>query len=343
MSRLFWLSLLLGYVAGVAIAITFLPGPIVEPFYGALALGTVALVGGVSTLVVFAASRARQSPAPAAADDDAPAMQYEAQNGGEPATRKADRGHAGSAVTGSGAEIVTEEALVQILTDGRVDVLALPVASLSDDGFAYAEAVPRLRTAHGRHLEPAEYRTLAARWGLTAEVDRLLLRRCMAVVGSAIAQGQDVRVLCSVAATSLSHPDLITTLRRLVDDGELVERLIVTVDRTRLHRPARDELVRLVESGLKVCLRRLSIETIDLAGLADGGFSFVKLDAPRHALDPVESELSPPLTRLRQGFERSEITVLVDLRAEPALVGSTDATVFAGADAVAEEAGSNAA
>lgn len=344
MSRLFWLSLLLGYVAGIAIAVVFLPDPVVEPFYGALALGSVALVGGVTTLVAFAARRARPAApghAAAAAKDEG---RQAARSAGEPAMSQAKHEHAaGSATPGAEAAPVSESTLVQILTDGRVDMLALPVAALSDDDVAYVEAVPRLRTAHGRHLEPAEYRALAARWGLTAEVDRLLLRRCMAVVGDAMAKGEEVRVLCSIAATSLDDPDLVTTLRRLVDDGELAERLIVTLDRTRLHRPARAELARLIEDGLNVCLRRLSIETIDLPGLAEAGCSFVKLDAPRHALRPGEDELPPPLGKLRQRFARSAITVLVDLEAEPALVGSTGEAMPAGARAGPKEAASRPA
>jgi len=338
MSRLFWLSLLLGYVAGMAIAVVFLPDPVVEPFYGALALGSVALVGGVSTLVAFAGGRPRKKP-PALQDvsvatkaDAGRTRQHEAPRASEPAAQEAaadepDHERVVSLDAGSEAETVTEDVLVQILTNGRVDILTLPVAPLSDDGFGYVEAVPRLRTGRGRHLEPTEYRALAARWGLTAEVDRLLLRRCMAMVGAALARGQEIRVLCSIAATSLCDPDLLTTLRRLVDDHELADRLIITVDRTRLHRPAQAEIGRLIESGLNVCLRRLSIETIDLRALADGGFAFVKLDAPRHALASTEDRVPPPLEKLRQRFARSAITVLVDLRAEPALVGSVDASL----------------
>lgn len=354
MSRVFWLSLLLGYLAGIAIAIVFLPDPVVEPFYGALALGSVALVGGVSTLLAFAGSRSRDEPAApgpvtvATRHDAGRGQPHQAPGAGEragdeTATDQPEHDRAGSTGTGPEAEIVTENMLVQILTNGRVDILALPVASLSDDGFAYVEAVPRLRTGHGRHLEPAEYRALAARWGLTAEVDRLLLRRCMAMVGSTLAKGQEVRALCSIAATSLNDPDLLTTLRRLVDDPELAERLIITVDRARLHRPAWAELARLIEEGLNVCLRRLSIETIDLRGLADGGFAFVKLDTPRHALASTEDKLPPALGKLQQRFARSAITVLVDLRAEPALVGSTDATVFTGSRAAGKEAAASAA
>lgn len=348
MSRLLWLSLLLGYLAGMAIAIVFLPDPVVEPFYGALALGSIALVGGVSTLVVFAGSRARERLAawgtPDVVTTAGPVQEQDAAGAGELSTPYApDHEHAEAPDGGAEAEIVTEDVLVQILTSGRVDILALPVAPLSDDGFAYVEAVPRLRTARGRHLEPAEYRALAARWGLSAEVDRLLLRRCMAMIGSAMAKGQEVRVLCSIAATSLGDPGLLTTLRRLVDDPELAERLIITVDRARLHRPAQAELAGLIEGGLNLCLRRLSIETIDLRGLADGGFAFVKLDAPRHALASNEDQLPPPLGKLRQRFARSAITVLVDLRAEPALVGSTDAALFTGSRAGAREAEPSAA
>jgi len=340
MSRLFWLSLLLGYVAGIAIAIVFLPDPVLEPFYGALALGSVALVGGVSTLLAFAGSRTRArraAPAspPATTEDDVwQGAQTETPIADRPvavaeraaetaAVAEADDDHDGA--IGTAPDTVTRHALVRILSEERVDVLALPVAALADDGFAYVDAVPRLRTARGRHLEPAEYRALAARWGLTAELDRLLLRRCAAVVASALGRGEEVRVLCSIAATSLDDPDLITALRRLVDDRELAERLIVTVDRTRLHRPARAELARLVEDGLNVCLRRLSIETIDLPGLAEAGFAFVKLDAPQHALGSPEAPLSPPLEKLRQRFARSAITVLVDLRAEAVLLPGAEA------------------
>ncbi len=194
MPTLFWLALLLGYLAGVGGAILILPAPLLQPMYGPLSV-TTALVVGVAGFLLRSRHHQRRAeglePGTTTPDDPAPA--------GEATTHTSAAGPlwrrvAASARRALGSDrpegswpllvrleppgVLGPSELRLALDEGRLDALLRPLTNLAVPEATVQHAVARLRSAEGTPLPPARYRSTAARCGLLGLIDRLLIRQC---------------------------------------------------------------------------------------------------------------------------------------------------------------------
>lgn len=317
MPRLFWLALLLGYLAGAAGAVLFLPGPLVEPLYAGIAVATLAMGGAVFTLVLAT----RGGASPAAFGEVAGA-----------ATALVDGSRAAAGEEGVEDEAWPEGAqaptrLIAIAADDRisaaelreilyhrgVDAFVRPVVGLPRPETQSYHAVARLRTGRGEHLEPARYRATAARCGLLGLIDRLLVAGCAQALRAAQDAGHDQRIFCPISPDSLNDAGFVAEIGGLLrEEPEVARRLIIELEQIRLHRPARETLAALVGQGLQLCLRRLSLDGLDLATLAEYGFAFVRIETPPPAISAGRDEIDPRLLTVRHLLDQAGITLVPD-------------------------------
>lgn len=302
-------ALLLGYLVGVAGAVFLLPEPIIEPLYAGIALASVAVGAGTLTLVLTMGNRAhlpwfgRAAMAPA---EDGPAVApvMEASSSAGPPMRL---------IAEAADECISAAELREILYEGRVEAWVRPVIGVPQARADFYHAMPRLRALRGESLEPCRYQSMAARCGLQGLIDQLLVTRCAQALRFDLAEGREVGIFCRVSPTSLNDDDFVAGVRTSLRDGpDLAGRLILELEQARLHRPARDALAALHEQGLRLCLRRLSLEGLDPATLAGHGFAFVRLERPEPVDSAREQEPDPHHMSLRRDFDRAGIGLVID-------------------------------
>ncbi len=308
MPTLFWLALLLGYLAGVAAAVVLLPMRLIEPLAGPLALTTVIAVAAFGVLFRLRRARRRDRYAEAAADGPDPL--------GVRARRMAAAAVEAAAVPDRPAEArwplqvrleppgtIGPRELQQLLAEGRVDVGLRPIASLERPDAALYHALPRLHAADGRPVAPARYRASAARCGLLGLIDQRLLRRSAELLREARAEGREVLMVCGIAADSLSNSAFGAALdRQMTDDPELAEQLVLALDHAVCDQPGIAAQAGMRRRGLRFCLRRVGPPPLDGAELGANGFDFVLLEAARFALAAADGRIDPTLLELQRGF-----------------------------------------
>ncbi|HSA81946.1 MAG TPA: EAL domain-containing protein [Geminicoccaceae bacterium] len=325
MPTLFWLALLLGYLTGVAAAVLFLPGALIEPLYGPLVLMTVIVLAGFGALVQLrhARRRAAETGAPpreeaspdgrrdtaaaAALESDAPVTEIDPAGR---ASRSDDRWPMVVRLEPPG--VMGPSELRQILYAGRVDARLRPLASLAQPHAALYHALPRLRAPDDSCLEPARYCSTAARCGLLGVIDRLLFLRCVGMLRAARAEGREAVVFCTIAADSLTDPGFAAEVeQQLTDDPQLAESLALALDHTVRDGLSVAALARLRGRGVRFCLRRIGPPPVDAAELGRSGFDFVLLEAGRFAVGPETTRAEPALRELQRVFGATGPTLLV--------------------------------
>jgi cyclic-di-GMP phosphodiesterase, flagellum assembly factor TipF len=312
MPVLFWLALLLGYLTGVVAAVLMLPARLIEPLYGPLALTSVLALAACGVLLRLRQMRRRAAPRGAASPHQPPAgrrrlpldrdAQAEPAADGPADAREAQDGRRRPLMVRlepPGA--IGPAELREILYQGRVDVRLRPLATLAQPGAALYHALPRLRNGADEHLEPARYRTTAARAGLLGMIDRLLLLRCIDMLRATRAAGREPVVVCGITAASLDDPAFTAELdQQLSDDATLAKALVLALDHVVHDRPSVDAVARLRARGLRFCLRRLGPPPLDGAALRTAGFAYILLEADRFGQSAADPASDPALVELQR-------------------------------------------
>jgi EAL domain len=334
MPILFWLALLLGYLTGVTAAVLLLPARLIEPLYGPLALTTVLVTGAFGVLL-----RLRRLRRVANADDAAPPPPPRT------AARPADELDEPEADDEPGDELVRPEdrndrwplmvrleppgvigpaELRHILYEARVDLRLRPIASLAQPEDAFYHALPRLRGADDQPLEPASWRTTAARSGLLGTLDRLLLLRCVEMLRASRSDDRRTTLVCDIALASLDDPGFVAELgQQLSEDPQIAESLVLALDQVPADRPAVAVAAGLRKRGVRFCLRRLGPPPNPVQPRAQG-FEFLLLDAERFALRPQAGATDPALLELQKLFAAGGPRLLVARR------GADSVTILGG-------------
>jgi hypothetical protein len=316
MPTLFWLALLLGYLAGVSAAVVLLPARLMEPLAGPLTLATVIAVTAFGLLLRVRGSRRQGRDTAAAA---------QARGAGRP----------GPLATGApGGEAVASDdpsetrwplqvrlespgaigprELQRLLAEGRVDVGLRPIASLEQPDGAFYHALPRLHAADDRHVAPAHYRASAARSGLLGLIDQRLVRRSAELLREARAERREVVMVCSIAADSLSNAAFSAELeQQLTDDPELSGHLVLALDHGVRDQPGVAAMAGLRRRGMRFCLRRVGPPPLDAAEVRASGFDFILLEAARFGFAAAVGEIDPILLELQRAFGGSGSMILV--------------------------------
>jgi hypothetical protein len=314
MPILFWLALLLGYLAGVGAAVALLPARQIEPLAGPLALATVVVVAAFGVLLRLRRLRRRAQAVEAevlALAEPAPPPDGRrarlATGTPEPAAVDVPDLQAESRwplrVRLEPPGALGPRELQRLLAEGRVDVGLRPIASVDQPEAALYHALPRLHAADGSPVAPARYRASAARSGLLGLIDLRLVRRAAELLGEARGEGREVMIVCGIAADSLSDAAFGAELeQRLSDDPELAGYLVLALDHPVHDLPSVVAIAGLRGHGLRFCLRRVGPPVVDADELRANGFDFVLLEAARFALGSSEGAVDPSLLELQRAF-----------------------------------------
>ena len=171
------------------------------------------------------------------------------------------------------------------LDENRVDLYLQPVVGLPQRRTYFYEGYTRIRTADGQVVPPAEFLSAAEEAGLIADVDNLLLLRCVQIVRRLTKQDKRVGVFCNVSIRSLGDEDFFPAfldfLRRNSDlSGALIFEMSRAAFEGRSAIAARN-MARLSDYGFRFSLDGVDDLSVDLAELQRAGVRYVKVAGTR--------------------------------------------------------------
>jgi cyclic-di-GMP phosphodiesterase TipF (flagellum assembly factor) len=178
------------------------------------------------------------------------------------------------------AELVREA-----LDENRVDLYLQPVVGLPQRRTYFYEGYTRIRTADGQVVPPADFLAAAEEAGLIADVDNLLLLRCVQIVRRLTKQDKRVGVFCNVSIRSLADEDFFPAfldfLRRNSDlSGALIFEMSRAAFEGRSAVAARN-MARLSDYGFRFSLDGVDDLSVDLAELQRAGVRYLKVAGTR--------------------------------------------------------------
>ena len=209
------------------------------------------------------------------------------------------------------------------LSNGRVELHLQPIVSLPQRRRRFYECFSRIRAADGALIVPEQYLDGAAREGLAAAIDNMLLFRCIQVVRKARKKNPTVGFFCNISRHSLADHDFLRDFGDfLQQNADLAPSLIFEMAQADFEMAARErapQLERLAELGLRFSVDRVSDLDLDPAQLLRHHVAFVKIDAARFV--EVGENFSAPVHRLRRELARAGIDMIVEkIESEATLV-----------------------
>lgn len=183
----------------------------------------------------------------------------------------------------------------EALAANRVDLYLQPVVTLPQRRTAFYESYTRLRDATGRVLAPSAFMAAAEEAGLMAEVDNLLLFRCVQIVRRLTGQDRKVAIFCNVSLNSLSDetffPEFLDFIRQNKDlSGSLIFEISQQAFEERDAIAARN-MARMADFGFRFSIDQIAHVELDLTEMERAGVRFAKIGGARllDAIDNYES------------------------------------------------------
>jgi diguanylate cyclase (GGDEF)-like protein len=122
-------------------------------------------------------------------------------------------GRAVDCAEGPNGKLTWPERIRQAIDRQRIVVYAQPIFDLRSHRIAREELLVRMLDDHGEVIPPSSFLPAAERFGLIAEIDRLVLSKAVELAG------RSRPIAVNVSGASLSDPDLIADVSRAIADG----------------------------------------------------------------------------------------------------------------------------
>lgn len=175
------------------------------------------------------------------------------------------------------------DAVRQALMDNRVDLYLQPVVGLPQRRTVFYESFTRLRDASGRVMMPAEYLAIAEPAGMIADIDNLLLFRCVQIVRRLAKQDRRVGIFCNISMASLADEAFFPQfLELLTANRDLAGALIFEIGQGAFDARGSVEarnMGKLAELGFRFSLDKVVDLDLDLQDLARSDVKFLRIGA----------------------------------------------------------------
>lgn len=167
----------------------------------------------------------------------------------------------------------------------RVDLYLQPVVGLPQRRTYFYEGFTRLRDEKGNVVTPAGFLKAAEDHGLIAEVDNILLLRCVQIVRKLTKSDRRVGIFCNISMRSLTDegffPPFLDFLRRNSDlSSSLIFEMPQAAFDARSSIAAR-HMARLADFGFRFSIDQVTNLNLDLAELQRAGVRFAKVEGVR--------------------------------------------------------------
>ncbi|MBI1235789.1 MAG: EAL domain-containing protein [Alphaproteobacteria bacterium] len=171
------------------------------------------------------------------------------------------------------------------LAANRVDLYLQPIVSLPQRKTYFYESFSRLRDRAGNIIAPAAFIRAAEDAGLMAEVDNLLLFRCVQIVRRLTQSDRRIGIFCNVSLRSLADedffPNFLDYMRR---NSDLASSLIFEVSQAAFEARtpgAARNMGRLADFGFRFSVDQMTDLNSDFSDMQRAGVRFAKVEGQR--------------------------------------------------------------
>lgn len=171
------------------------------------------------------------------------------------------------------------------LAANRVDLYLQPIVSLPQRKTYFYESFSRLRDRAGNIIAPAAFIRAAEDAGLMAEVDNLLLFRCVQIVRRLTQSDRRIGIFCNVSLRSLADedffPNFLDYMRR---NSDLASSLIFEVSQAAFEARtpgAARNMGRLADFGFRFSVDQMTDLNRDFSDMQRAGVRFAKVEGQR--------------------------------------------------------------
>ena len=242
------------------------------------------LLNGRAPPVVLAAN---DRPVPAATKKSSAAAASDLEWVDSPVSNdRADAERAGTPLQPAQRPNALVAAVRGAIDSNRIDLYLQPLVTLPQRKVRFYEAMSRIRDDRDQLIGADDFIAAAESAGLMAQIDRMVLLRCIQVLRRLMVRNKDVGVFCNLSATTLANAEVFTQCLDFLDANRaLAPSFILEFKHATLRQltPLQSEnLAALAQRGFRFSIDHVSDLRIEPRELADRGVRFIKV--PAHLL-----------------------------------------------------------
>lgn len=225
-----------------------------------------------------------------------------------------------------------ESRLLDIVRDGlrqdRVDLYLQPIVSLPQRKRRFFECYSRIRSDAGDVIAPEQYLSVAKQAGLVTAIDNMLLFRCMQLLRKLQRKDYAIEFFCNVSANTLSDREFLSDFVSYMESHvELAPSLVLELTQSDLDERLtviEPDLMKLGALGYRFSLDSVTDINLDIGGLVDRHFQYVKIDAAL-ILERIQAGGAADIRMLKQQLDQHDVDLIVErIESEQMLVELLD-------------------
>lgn len=171
------------------------------------------------------------------------------------------------------------------LAHNRVDLYLQPIVSLPQRKTYFYESFTRLRDRADNVIAPAAFIRAAEEAGIVAEVDNLLLFRCVQIVRRLTQSDRRIGIFCNISMSSMADeeffPNFLDYMRR---NSDLASSLIFEISQSAFEArstAAARNMGRLADYGFRFSVDQMTDLNTNFADMQRAGVRFAKVTGDR--------------------------------------------------------------
>lgn len=226
----------------------------------------------------------------------------------------------------------SQSRLLDIVRDGlrqdRVDLYLQPIVSLPQRKRRFFECYSRIRSEAGDVIAPEQYLSVAKQAGLVTAIDNMLLFRCMQLLRKLQRKDYAIEFFCNVSANTMSDreflSDFVTYMESHVEMAPALVLELTQADLDERLAVIEPDLMKLGKLGYRFSLDSVTDINLDIGGLVDRHFQYVKIDAGL-ILDRIQAGGAADIRMLKQQLDQHDVDLIVErIESEQMLVELLD-------------------
>lgn len=238
----------------------------------------------------------------------------------------------------AGDERAVLDVVREALQKDGVDIFLQPIVSLPQRKVRFYEVMSRVRAPDGSHLLPEQYMPIAAKAGLGAAIDDLLLFRSVRLVQETERRQHSIGFFVNVSSATLSDTRFMNEFADyLAENGSLGSKLTFEVAQRDVLSGLLDteSARRLSRLGCRFSMNKVDSFNIDPAKLYKLDVRYVKLDSTVLMAIARRSNGRDNIMQFKKLVESQPIDIVVErIETEPQLIELLDLSIDYGQGAL---------
>lgn len=200
----------------------------------------------------------------------------------------------------------------EALRADRIDIYLQPVVSLPQRKHRFYEVFSRVRAADGGQIMPDRYLDIAAKEGLIATIDNLLLLRCVQLIRETERRQHHVAFFSNISAATLGDGDFMRQFLQILSQTQsLAPKLVFELSQEEMRSggaATAGVLGQLARLGLRFSMDQVTDLNLDVDALIRADVRYLKIDCGLL----LDRETRPLVDALRRRVQGHPIDIVVE-------------------------------